>query len=159
MQTQTFTTLNNNDEVSVRSIYESLLKSWNDHNADQYADLFMADGSVVGFDGSQMNGREEIKRELAKIFADHKVASYVSIIREIRPLSSTVFLLRAVAGMIPQGKTEINPVTNAIQTLVAQKHENGFLISFFQNTPAAFHGRPQLSQQLTEELQEATKKQ
>ena len=57
--------------------------------------------------------------------------------------------------MIPPGQTEINPTVNAIQTLVAQKEADEFKISIFQNTPAAFHGRPELSSQLTSELQEA----
>jgi hypothetical protein len=76
-------------------------------------------------------------------------------VREIRPLAPTIFVLRAVAGMIPPGKSEINPAVNAVQTLVAQKQLDVFRIAIFQNTPAAFHGRPELSQQLTQELQEA----
>ena len=102
-----------------------------------------------------MNGQQEINDELSKIFADHKVSSYVGIIREVRPLSPTVFLLRAVAGMVPPGKSEVNPGVNAIQTLCALKEQKQFRIAVFQNTPAAFHGRPELSRRLTEELQQA----
>ena len=57
--------------------------------------------------------------------------------------------------MIPPGQTEVNPKVNAIQTLVAQKETDEFKIAIFQNTPAAFHGRPALASQLTSELQEA----
>lgn len=42
---------------------------------------------------------------------------------------------------------------NTIQTLVAQQEHDEFLIALYQNTPAAFHGRPKLTKQLTEELQ------
>lgn len=144
---------NQNDENKIRSLYEKLLESWNDNNAVEFAKLFAIDGNVIGFDGSQMNGCNQINDELSKIFANHKVSSYVGIVREIRTLSPTVFLLRAVAGMVPQGKSEIKPDVNTIQTLVAQQEHDEFLITLYQNTPAAFHGRPELVKQLTEELQ------
>ena len=141
------------DEMLVHSLYKKLLKSWNQNNAAGYANLFTFDANVIGFDGSQMNGRVEINNQISEIFSSHKVSSYVSIVREIRSLCPTVFLLRAVVGMVPPGHSEINPAVNAIQTLDAQKHQEDFLITLFQNTPAAFHGRPELSLQLTEELQ------
>ncbi len=108
--------------------------------------------NVVGFDGSLMNGRAEIESELSRIFADHQTAAYVGIIREVRFLSQAVALLRAVAGMVPPGQSDINPAVNTIQSLVAVKREGGWRIALYQNTPAQFHGRPELSEHLTEEL-------
>lgn len=43
---------------------------------------------------------------------------------------------------------------NAIQTLVTVKHDGQWRIAVFQNTPAAFHGRPELRDRLTEELRQ-----
>jgi uncharacterized protein (TIGR02246 family) len=143
-----------NNGEQIRMLYQSLLENWNKNNASGFARLFTSDGTAIGFDGSEMNGQEQIEQELSRIFSEHQVARYVSIIREVRQLSSSVYLLRAVAGMIPPGKMEINPKVNAIQTLIAQKEADKFKISIFQNTPAAFHGRPVLSSQLTSELQE-----
>jgi hypothetical protein len=57
--------------------------------------------------------------------------------------------------LVPRGQSDINPATNAIQTLTAVKQQGKWRIAVFQNTPAAFHGRPDLSQQLTEELRNA----
>jgi uncharacterized protein (TIGR02246 family) len=143
-----------NDENQVRLLYKKLLNSWNNHKANEFANLFAIDGNSIGFDGSQMNGREEINNQISQIFANHEVSSYVGIIREVRLLSATVFLLRAVAGMVPSGQSGINAAVNAIQTLIAQKEQEEFCIALFHNTPAAFHGRPELSEQLTEELQQ-----
>ncbi len=142
------------DEEKVRLLYSKLLECWNNNNANDFASLFTTNGNVVGFDGSQINGAFEIKKQLSEIFANHKVASFISIVREVRPLSPTVFLLRAVAGMTPPRQSKINPDTNAIQSLIAQKEQEDFRISLFQNTPAAFHGRPEMAQQLTIELQQ-----
>jgi uncharacterized protein (TIGR02246 family) len=143
------------NEDQIRNLYQSLLDSWNKNDASAFANLFAENGSTVGFDGSQMNRKAQIEKELAQIFSNHKVSSYVSIIREVRQLSDSVYLLRAVAGMVPPGKNEINSKVNAIQTLIAQKEGDEFKIALFQNTPAAFHGRPELSLQLTQELQAA----
>jgi uncharacterized protein (TIGR02246 family) len=112
----------------------------------------------VGFDGSQINGKLQLELEIGQIFSHHQTASYVGKIREIRFLSPTVVLLRAVAGMVPPGKKDIVPEVNTIQSLIALKENDTWLISLFQNTPAQFHGRPELAEALTKELQELAEK-
>ncbi|MEO8111443.1 MAG: SgcJ/EcaC family oxidoreductase [Ginsengibacter sp.] len=145
--------INHDDKNNMHLLYKTLLESWNNQDAKKFANLFATDGNVIGFDGSQMNSRQQINDELSKIFSEHQVASYVGIVRDIRPLGSNVFLLSAVAGMVPPGKLAIKEDVNTIQTLIAQKGNDQIMISLFQNTPAAYHGRPQLSKKLTEELQ------
>jgi len=54
--------------------------------------------------------------------------------------------------MVPPGGTDIKPDVNAIQLLTAKRYNDKWLIATFQNTPAAFHGRPQLSEELTAAL-------
>jgi len=142
------------DEAAIRSNYQNLLECWNRRKADDFAALFMDDGNQVGFDGSQVNGRVEIAPHLSAIFADHQTASYVGIVREVRFLTPEVALLRAVVGMVPHGKSDLNPATNAIQSLVAVRDNGEWRIALFQNTPAAFHGRPELAEKLTDELRE-----
>ena len=140
------------DEANVRALYKRLLDAWNQCNAPAYAALFTKDSNVVGFDGSQLNGSAEILASLSQIFANHVTSAYVAKVREVRFLANDVALLRAVVGMVPPGKSDINPAVNAIQTLVAVRREGEWRIALFQNTPAQFHGRPELAQQLTEEL-------
>jgi hypothetical protein len=57
--------------------------------------------------------------------------------------------------MVPPGQSEINPAVNAVQTLVAVNQDSQWRVAIFHNTPAAFHGRPEASEQLTAELREA----
>ena len=146
------------DVLAIQTVYRQLISSWNEMNSEAYADLFTADGSLVGFDGSQANNRKDIYDHLSGIFADHAPARFVTIIREIRLLSPSAGLLRAVAGMVPRNEKEINPKTNAIQSLVVVKKEQRFLIALFQNTPAAFRGRSEDAKKLTKELQEQFQK-
>lgn len=142
------------DEMEVRALYRDLLEGWNQRNAAAFATPFAPDGEVIGFDGSQMTGREEITSTLQQIFADHVTAPYVSKVRSVRLLSPDMAMLRAIVGMVPPGHSDLNPAVNAHQTLVATKRDGQWRIVLFQNTPAQFHGRPGLVQQLTEELRQ-----
>ena len=140
-------------EAVVETIYENLINSWNETNARAFSDLFLENGSMVGFDGTTATGKQNIYNHLSSVFADHTPGKFVSIVRDIRILCPSVALLIAVAGMVSPGQHQINPKVNAIQSLVVVSEMNHFRISLFQNTPAAFHGRPQVAEQLTAELQ------
>ena len=142
----------NTEDTAIRSLYRTLIDNWNNMDASGYANLFTDDANLVGFDGSQANGKKNIQQHLADVFKQHKVATYITIIREIRFLTPDVALLRSVVGMIPPGKTDINPETNAIQTLIAQREGDVFKIAVFQNTPAAWHWHPEQKEALTKEL-------
>jgi uncharacterized protein (TIGR02246 family) len=145
----------NGDETAVRALYASLLDAWNRGDAAAYAACFAEDGQAVGFDGSEMAGPAQIADELAAIFAHHKVATYVPIVRGVRAIGADAAVLYANAGMVPPGAADVRPEVNAIQTLVAQRAGGEWKIALFQNTPAAFHGRPELAEALTEELRAA----
>jgi uncharacterized protein (TIGR02246 family) len=140
------------DDVPIRSLYFGLLACWNRRDATAFAARFDPIGQVVGFDGSSMNGQAEIETMLGQIFADHPTAEYVGVVRSVRFLTPGVAVLRADAGMAPRGQSDINSALNAIQSLVAIKQDDHWRIALFQNTPAAFHGRPDASAKLTEEL-------
>ena len=102
-----------------------------------------------------MVGRGEIAASLRQIFADHVTAPYVSTIKSVRLVSPEVAILRAIVGMVPPGQSELNPSLNAHQTLVAAKRDDCWCIHLLQTTPAQLHGRPDLVQQMTEELRQA----
>ncbi len=141
------------DTEQIIALYQAWLDAWNARNAAGMAAIFAEDGNLIGFDGSQLNGRDELHVTLDNIFNHHQTAAYVAIIREIRLLSPGVAWLKAEVGMVPAGKNDINPALNAVQTLIALKGEDGnWQISLFQNTPAALHGQPELLEQMNVEL-------
>jgi hypothetical protein len=59
--------------------------------------------------------------------------------------------------MVPPGHSELNPALNAVQGMVAMTERDQWKIASFHNTPAAFHGRPHLVKQQTEELAEVVR--
>jgi uncharacterized protein (TIGR02246 family) len=145
-------------ERETRELYRQLLETWNKRNARDFALLFATDGNIVGFDGSLVFGQTEIGAHLSEIFSHHQTARYVSIVRQVRALTSEATILTAVAGMVPPDKDDINPEVNAVQSLVAVRKSGVWKIELFQNTPAAFHGRPEEAKKLTEELRAALRK-
>jgi methyltransferase (TIGR00027 family)/uncharacterized protein (TIGR02246 family) len=134
-------------------LYRDLLDAWNRRDAAGMAALFAHSGSLVGFDGSQVDGGPQaVAAHLAPIFSNHATAAFVGAVREVRELSPKVSLVRAVAGMLPEGRRELNPALNTIHTLTAVEGGGTWRVAMFQSTPAAFHGRPDLTHALTEEL-------
>src|SRR5258706_14440310 len=101
------------ETTAIEELHKELLTCWNNQNASGMASLFTKHANVIGFDGSQMNGQVQIETELKQVFANHKTASYVWKIEEIRFLDSQAALLRAIVGMVLPGKKELNAATNA----------------------------------------------
>ena len=139
-------------ENEIVSLYERLINGWNRQNAAAMAAAIATDGLVIGYDGSQMLGREEVARQLEQIFADHQTATYVTKVRSVKTWGADTGLLHAVVGMVPPGQSEIMSDRNAIQTVVATQRNMEWSVMLFQTTPAQFHGRPELSAALSAEL-------
>lgn len=135
-----------------RELYSQLLEAWDKRNARNYALLFASDASLIGFDGSQVNGQLQIGAHVSEVFSHHQTPRYVGIVREVRSIAGDVALLRANAGLIPPGKDDIDPALNAVQSLLSVKKAGSWKIALFQNTPAQFHMQPEQSKALTEEL-------
>ncbi len=140
----------------IKTLYHNLIHAWNNRNAKSMANQFTEQGELIGFDGSQEVGRNTIFAHLEPIFAEHPTPPFISVVKDVHFLGAEVAMLRAIVGMIPPGKTELEPNLNAHQTLTAVKENDGWKIKLFQNTPAKFHGRPDLVERMTEELKQAS---
>jgi uncharacterized protein (TIGR02246 family) len=140
------------DEAAVRDLYRRVLDGWNARNGAAFAAPFAVDGDAIGFDGSRHAGRDEIAATIGGIFADHQTGKYLGKVRRVCFIAPSVAILDAVAGIIPHGQSDLRPELNAIQTMVIAKTYQGWRIVHYQNTPAQYHGRPELAEALTEEL-------
>ncbi|UOR11015.1 SgcJ/EcaC family oxidoreductase [Halobacillus amylolyticus] len=136
----------------VTALYKKLIEAWNHRNAKAMATLYTETGEQIGFDGSLMEGPEEMVSELSEVFGQHPTPPFVSKVKDVRILGEESAVLRAIVGMVPPGQTELNPELNAHQTLTAVKRDQEWKVELFQNTPAQYHGRPDLVEAMTEEL-------
>src|SRR5690348_821068 len=114
------------DRAAVIALHQGLLEAWNARQARDMARLFIAEGIVVGFDGSELEGAEAIEAEMSRIFADHTPARYVGIVRSVHFVTSDVAVLHAVAGMVPPGQRDLKKENNAVQTLTAVRRDGGW---------------------------------
>jgi uncharacterized protein (TIGR02246 family) len=141
-------------EEAVTGLYRQLIDGWNAADAEAMAAALAPDGLVIGFDGSQMLGRDEVAAEIGAVFADHDTIPYVTKVRSVKELGADAALLHAVAGMPAGDDQEIMPDRNAVQTVVARRSDDGWSVALFQTTPARFDTRPDLAEALTAELAE-----
>jgi uncharacterized protein (TIGR02246 family) len=149
--------MNSTVSDEIHALYRHFIDGWNNHSAQAMAEPFTEDGEMIGFDGSLSIGREEILSHLQPIFEHHLTAPFVSKIKSVRLVGSDAAILRAIAGMLPHGLSDVNSKLNTHHTLVAVNSEGQWRIQLFQNTPAQFHGRPELVEQMTEELRQLLK--
>ncbi|MEK4384522.1 SgcJ/EcaC family oxidoreductase [Solibacillus sp. FSL W7-1464] len=140
--------------TEVQKLYNALIDAWNRRDAKGMSDQFAEQGVQIGFDGSKLIGKAEILAHLTPIFEEHPTAPFITKVKDVRSLGTDAAILHAIAGMIPSGKSDIEPAVNAHQTMVAVKKNTGWQVELFQNTPAQFHGRPELVEKMTKELRQ-----
>jgi uncharacterized protein (TIGR02246 family) len=143
--------------AGLEQLHAEILAAWNRGDAEAYASRFSSDAIVIGFDGSEMSGRDEIAKQLRSIFADHEVAAYVRIVRRVQKIGADTALLHAVVGMVPPDGGDLMTDRNAVQLLTAVRDGDTWRATSFQNTPAALDGRPDAAKALTEALRAAAR--
>jgi uncharacterized protein (TIGR02246 family) len=141
------------DDQTIEGVYRQMTEAWNRHDAAAMAECFTQDAEVVGFDGSLMRGREEIRVTMGQLFNEFPMPAFVVLVRGIRKISVHAGILTASVGTIAPGENDIDPAGNSVNVAVIAAQPDGqWRIESLQSTPAAFHGRPELAQELTDEL-------
>jgi len=130
--------IDNNEEVVIRSLYSQMIDGWNKGNGEAFASPFAEDGDLVGFDGTHLKGRQEIVSFHQQLFDTFvKGSRLVGKIRNVRFLTPDVAIMHAVGGTIMAGQSDIEPERNSIHTLVVMKEsDDKWRIAAFQNTRA-----------------------
>ncbi len=139
--------------MTVEELYVAVIDAWNKRDANAFAELFILDGDVVGFDGSQMIGRGMIAETLRDIFANHQTAPYVARITGVTTVTTDVAIVRAIAGMAPHGDGKLDPKLHSVQRLTCVHRGGDWRAALLHNTPAQLHGRPQDVEQMTRDLE------
>jgi len=136
-----------------------LLAAWNRRDAEGFAALFADDGHAIGFDGSAMSGRAEIASTLATVFQNERTGTYAASIRDVVEIAPGVILLRSIVGMIPPDSFDMNLMVKATQSVVFLERDDEAKIVLLQSTPATFHGRSDVAEMLTIELEQIRRSQ
>ena len=132
------------DEAAILSLYQQLMKGWNAGSGDAFAAPFEENSDLVGFDGTHLKGRKEIASFQQQLFDTFlKGSRLVGKVRSVRFLTSDIAVMHAVGGTVMPGQTDLEPERNSVQTLVVVRRNGEWRLSAFQNTRAAYMGRPE----------------
>jgi uncharacterized protein (TIGR02246 family) len=143
------------DEVAIRALLQQLMDGWNQSRGDAFAAPFAEDADFVAFDGLYFKGRQEIASSHQMLFDQFlKGTRLAGKVRSVRFLTPEVAVVHAVGRTVMPGQSDIELERNSVQTYVATNQGGKWRIAAFQNSRAQYMGRPELAQDLTEELRQ-----
>jgi uncharacterized protein (TIGR02246 family) len=116
------------DETAVRGLLDKINEAWARGDAATYAAYHTDDADLIDFRGVHAVGRQAIVDLLQPAFDSVLKGSAVEArIVDLRFLSSDVAVFHTEGKIVPMGE-------DSIQTFVATKGPDGWLIAAFQNT-------------------------
>jgi uncharacterized protein (TIGR02246 family) len=95
----------NRDEQQLRESVEAFVRLYNDHKADELAALFATDARMTYRDGTQVDGRDEIRESFEEAFRDSPKAAVSVVVDSIRFLTPDVAVEEGVTNTFPDGDT------------------------------------------------------
>lgn len=116
------------DEAAVRSLLDQVNEAWEHGDATAYAAVHTPDANLIDFRGTHAIGRQAIIDLLQPLFdgplKDTRVEAHIT---DLRFLSTDVAIFHTEGEIVPTR-------ASSIQTFVATKGPEGWLIAAFQNT-------------------------
>src|SRR5262245_33472819 len=96
------------DEQQRRQGVVAFVEQCNAHKADAVTALFAPDARMVFADGTEVNGREEIKRSFEEAFKENPKCAVSVVVDLIRFLTPDVAVEEGSTTMLPDGETLIS---------------------------------------------------
>ncbi len=93
------------DQQQIEQGVTQFVEQYNAHKADAVAALFAADARMVFRDGSEVNGREEIKQSFEEAFAAAPKTAISVVVESIRFLTPDVAVEEGFTSLFPDGET------------------------------------------------------
>jgi uncharacterized protein (TIGR02246 family) len=116
------------DEAAVRLLLEQINEAWERGDATAYASFHTPDTDLIDFRGTHVVGRQAITDLLQPLFDGVLSGTRVEAeIVDLRFLTDEVAIFHTEGRVAPTGD-------DSVQTFVATKGAEGWLIAAFQNT-------------------------
>lgn len=143
------------DSKEIQQLYQKKICGWNIGDATKFAEPYSEDADFIGFDGTYLEGKQQIITFHAMLFDKFvRGTRLVGKIKHIRFPIPTVAIVVGISGTIERGHDGINPERNSIHTIVAVKADQTWKFISFQNTRAQYVGNPEKIDALTKELKQ-----
>ncbi len=143
------------DSKEIQQLYQKKICGWNIGDAAKFAEPYSEDADFIGFDGTYLEGKQQIITFHAMLFDKFvRGTRLVGKVKHIRFPIPTVAIVVGISGTIERGSNSINHERNSIHTIVAVKTDQGWKFTSFQNTRAQYLGNPEKIDALTKELKQ-----
>jgi uncharacterized protein (TIGR02246 family) len=93
------------DEQQIRRAVVAFVEQYNAHKPDELAGLFAPDARMVYADGTEVNGREEIKQSFEEAFDASPKSAISVVVDSIRFLTPDVAVEEGDTTLFPDGET------------------------------------------------------
>ena len=93
------------DEQAIRKAVQAFVEQYNAHDADGLAALFAPDARMIFRDGTEVNGRDEIKQAFTQAFADSPKGALSVVVELLRFLTPDVAVEEGFTTLFPDGET------------------------------------------------------
>ncbi len=96
---------NSADEEAIRKAVVAFVEQYNAHKADAVTALFAPDARMILRDGTELNGRDEIKQSMEAAFESSPKASLSVVVESLRFLTPDVAVEEGFTSSFPDGET------------------------------------------------------
>jgi len=142
------------DSKEIQLLYQKKIYGWNIGDAAKFAEPYSEDADFIEFDGTHLEGKQQIITFHAMLFDKFVRGSrLVGKLNHIRFPFPSVAIVVGISETIEKGLDCINPERNSIHTIIAVKTDQEWKFTSFQNTRVQYVGSPEKMDTLTKELE------
>jgi uncharacterized protein (TIGR02246 family) len=124
------------DEAAVRAVPQRIVAAWAENDAEAFAKVFTADGSMILPGGVFVTGRDNVRDFMAAGYAGpYKGTRVYGEPVAIKILGPATVLLITKGGVLVPGETEVAPERAVRASWLLAKHDGEWLLTAYQNTP------------------------
>jgi uncharacterized protein (TIGR02246 family) len=127
--------LSDADKVAIASLTQRVVAAWAYHDADSFADVFTADGTMI-LAGVYLKGRAAIRDHMAAAFEGvYQGTQVTGKPIDMRPLGDGAAILLSQGGVLAPGDSEVSEREAIRAAWVVVRHDGQWRLAAYQNTP------------------------
>ncbi|WP_433198718.1 SgcJ/EcaC family oxidoreductase [Nocardia sp. CA-107356] len=122
------------DDAQLRTVFQQVMQTWTDNDAEAFGALFTDDSDYVSYDGTRAIGRKEHQGNHDKLFRGVLAGSaLVGELESIRYVTPDVAILHGTASVLMPWRSQLPKRRLSRQTVVLVRMPEGWRITAIHN--------------------------